>query len=346
MMRFSFVQMKHTTSAFLAVLLLSSCFSSNKSQKIIFYNVENLFDTVDDPGTDDSEFLPESDKKWDEEKYKAKLDHTAEVIIAICGKKAPMLVGLCEVENEKVIYDLITLTDLKVWNLGYVHHDSPDERGIEVALLYNKDFVSILQSEVEPVVFDDPNDKTRDVIMYHCALRSGDTLYAIVNHWPSRIGGDKETEPKRITAAQTVMQHVDRAYQLDANANIVIMGDFNDEPDNISIHDTLNAKSPAEVLSDSMLVNLMFEKQMNGEGSYYYKSDWNMLDQFIVSWAVFNGTQNLQADQTDAHIFKDDFLMFLPEKGDPRPNRTYGGDEYYGGYSDHLAIYLELQIIK
>lgn len=327
------------------VIFLSSCTSVKRSLKsqytVVSYNVENLFDTVDDPKIPDEEFLPESEKKWDNQRYQKKLDDIGKVIAGISPKDFPEIVGLVEIENQTVLEDLVKSAQLKDQNYAIIHEESPDFRGIDVALIYRKDAFQEIRHETLPVVFpDEPEFKTRDILHVTGKVRN-ETIHVFVNHWPSRIGGDDKTEPKRMLAASVLKKKVDQILALDPKARIIIMGDMNDEPANKSLKEVLGANSPN---SGAQLVNLMMPDDVAGKGTYFYNGNWNMLDNLVVSHEMITGKKIRIIDQK-GFIYSNDWMIFTNKNGDKTPNRTYVGNKYVAGVSDHFPVYFKM-IVK
>lgn len=311
--------------------------------KVAFYNVENLFDTKDDPKTEDEEFLPEAEKKWTQERYIAKLNGIYKVLSAIEGEgNVPALIGLSEVENKSVLRDLIRQTSINE-RYGIVHHESPDARGIDCALIYDSSIFKVLEHEALPVHFDfDPEVTTRDIIYAKGQINgTEEILHVFVNHWSSRRGGLEASEPKRVNCALVLKGKLVEIFAEDENAKVVIMGDFNDETDNRSISEILGAKTTANKLLATDLFNTSAALDKVGKGTYNYQGDWNMLDQMIVSGSLLNDKKGLQS-QSEVFIFQEDWMMYDDKKRGKVPNRTYGGPNYYGGYSDHLPVFLIL----
>ena len=326
-------------------VVLFSCTSVKKSLRqeytVVSYNVENLFDTVDDPKIPDEEFLPTSEKKWDNERYEKKLTDIAEVISEVNQKELPEVVGLVEVENQTVLEDLINAGRLKGRNYAIIHEESPDYRGIDVALIYRKDAFKEIKHEVLPVTFpDDPEFKTRDILHVTGKMRNK-TVHLFVNHWPSRIGGDEKTEPKRLLAASVLKKRVDQILVEDPNARIIIMGDMNDEPANKSLKETLGAAAPG---SGAPLVYLMMPDDVAGKGTYFYSGNWNMLDNLVVSEAVLKG-KGMKVEDEKGNVFSNDWMIYTNKNGDKTPNRSYVGNKYVGGVSDHFPVYFKM-IVK
>lgn len=306
------------------------------SLTIVFYNVENLFDTIDAPKTKDEEFLPSGRKKWNTEKYTTKLNNLSKVLAGV-DEKRPAIIGLCEIENKTVIEDLVKTKSLQKGKYQIIHQESPDFRGIDNALLYKKkDFKYLYHKAIPVKLKNNPRFTTRD-ILYVKGLIKKDTFHIFVNHWPSRSGGQAKSEHKRIQAAKTLKHTVDSIYAVNPKANIIIMGDFNDEPKDKSL----------EVLTKSKtdnLVNLTAKYTKADEGSYYYwkTKEWNKLDQIIVS-------STFQSSKTT--IIKYEYQIFKPEwilikEGDEMvPSKTFAKG-YNGGYSDHLPVILKLYFYK
>ncbi len=316
------------------------------SYRIGFYNVENYFDTVNNPDKSDEEFTPDGFKHWNFYRYKDKQTKIAKTIIAMGQWKPPAIVGLAEVENAEVLRDLLTFSPISDFGYKIIHKQSPDWRGIDVALLYRQQTFKPIDTQFIEVNFkEDEYSATRD-ILYIKGIASGeDTLHIFMNHWPSRYGGKAETDPKRAKAALTVRKKVDSIFRLNADAKIVITGDFNDEPSNKSLKKTLGAKGIEEFgKGDQSLINLM--SNIAGEdqkGSYKYKYQWNTFDQFIVSSPLLSCQSGLCARKSSAHIFRSDFLLTEDDNYPGlKPFRTYLGPRYKGGYSDHLPVYLDL----
>jgi len=312
------------------------------------YNVENLFDTIDTPGYDDIEFTPASKKQWTSEKYEKKLLDLSKVISAVGRDKLPDIVGLIEVENLMVLENLINTRALKPGKYGIVHEESPDARGIDVALIYRKDRFKYEGHVKIPVSFPfDSTEKTRDILYVYGKAPDGLDIHFFVNHWSSRNGGERETEPKRMYCAVALRRSVDLLLSRDSRARIVIMGDFNDEPSNRSIMGVLQSTNKRKNIWVGEFYNLFYDKHnLTPEGTYFYRGNWNMLDQIMVSHTLLNAANGYSLNYDSGLIFKADWMLYKAKNGEISPNRTYGGDNYYGGISDHLPVYVELQNVK
>jgi len=337
-----------TLKIFIAVLFLVHFSAASQSpEKSIFvasYNVENLFDTIDDPTIDDAQFLPGAESKWDTEKYTTKLKNLARVIDAMNDSKGPDVLGLVEVENLGVIRDL--LSNLKSGkNYEIIHYESPDGRGIDVALVYNRALFTTVKSDTAVVTL--PNKwPTRSILHAALLAENGKTIHFFVNHWPSRRGGSDESESNRIAAALRLKTETDKVLKEDPSANIIIMGDFNDEPADKSIVENLQApelKCPVESpVKGDQLYNIAATKKSKGEGSYKYQGQWNMIDQMIISGNLANNGYICDS----YGIFNPEFIQQKGGKYEGSSLPTFGGKKYLGGYSDHFAIYAKFKLTK
>ncbi len=312
--------------------------------RIIFYNVENLFDTIDDPIKNDNDYLPQGNYRWGSYRYSQKLKALYKVIAATGGWEPPDIIGVCEIENRLVLEDLIKKTPLRNFNYNIIHQESPDMRGIDVGLLYREDKFRRLEEEFLLVAFDDdPSFKTRDIIYAKGIVFESDTLHLFVNHWPSRWGGEALSAPKRIRAAEVVRAKVDAILSENSSANIIVMGDFNDYPDNRSVLEILRAKGKANEIQQDDLFNLMYEKYLRNEGTHKYQGHWGCLDQFIINPVMLQSDAPVQIKNNKAFIFREDFMLQEDARhmGD-KPFRTFVGFKYTGGYSDHLPIIVDI----
>ncbi len=307
---------------------------NQKVARVAFYNVENLFHPQNDSLTRDDEFTPEGSKKWNYYRYEKKLLGIYKVLMAMGKKMPPDIIGLCEIENVWTLHDLLKKTPLVAFNYNFLHKESPDERGIDVAFLYNKDILRPLH--YDPIQVNISGDKTRDVLYVKGILHRKDTFHFFVNHWPSRWGGQLASEPDRIFVANLLKQKVDSLLGINKRAKILIMGDFNDTPNDKSIRHILQAGYNDH---DGPLLNLMEAIAKKGQGTITTTSpftQWHIFDQLICSKSVFE--ENVPEKQ--AFVFSAGWM--LDKNG--RPYRTYLGPVYKGGFSDHLPVYVDLQI--
>ena len=309
--------------------------------RILFYNVENLFDTLDAEGKSDAEYTPGSEKNWNTEKYYHKLSQLSKVIAAADTGFFPELIALSEIENAEVVLDLAKTDLLKDQKYQLIHQESPDQRGIDVALMHTNKY-SPLYSEFVLVDLPGARTNTRD-ILYSKGVLYNDTVHLFVNHWPSRYGGKEKSDPKRAFTAAVLREKVDSIQKSEDRAQIIIMGDFNDYPADSSLSYVLAAKESLSEDPDE-LVNLAWKAELAGKGSYNYKGHWGCLDQFIVSGNLFSS--NLKADYSSYIIVKKEWMLYTNKKGEQSPSRTYGGKNHYGGYSDHLPVLLKLEMVK
>lgn len=327
---------------YLFVLLSICIYSQDEIFRVMSYNIENYFDCVDDPLTHDEEYLPGGMRGWNYQRYTQKQYNIARVIASLGSWEPPALIGLCEVESRKAMMDLIR-GPLK--NIGYrfSHFESPDFRGIDVALLYHPEQFNILQEQAITVRFlDNPQSTTRDILYVKGTAPIGDTLHVFVCHFPSRLGGELESEGKRVRAATVLRQSVDSLFMLNAQANIIIMGDFNDHPDDMSLSEMLQAACPDDNLKSAQLYNLIFPFHVEGRGTHKHEGEWGVLDHLIVSDNLLKSENKLSTSCRNTYIHDPPFLMeddlkFLGLK----PRRTYIGMKYNDGFSDHLPIYLD-----
>lgn len=316
---------------------------------VVFYNVENLFDTIDDPHKNDNEYLPQSSKQWNSHKYTAKLNNLSKVLSSISTKKLPDLIGLAEVENQNVVNDLSKTGKLSEASYQIVHYESPDSRGIDVALMVNPKTFTIIKSEPIQVSLENDNRfKTRDILyvtLYH--KKSHDTIHVFVNHWPSRLGGEEKSRQKRAAAALTLKSKTDSLFNHVLNPKIIIIGDMNDEPFDFSLKNILNALPADSSTGTNKLYNLCYPVIKKGIGSYYYSGDkkWNIIDNMVVSGSIIYQKNGIYSLTNEINIFSPDWIMYTNNNGVKSPNRTYG-KTYFGGYSDHLPIYLYYKYTK
>lgn len=312
--------------------------NNSKTYTLAFYNIENLFDIKNDPLTNDDDFLPTSRKRWTSKRYENKLRKLGSVISKIGEENtdaAPVVVGLAEVENKTVLSDLVRSKNLIEENYSYVHYDSSDERGIDVALLYKSDVFKVENSETFSVYLQNEfgvQDYTRDILLVQGKLEN-EKISIIVNHWSSRREGEKETEYKRITAANVVNSIVTMLKKEDANARIIVMGDFNDNP---------NSKSLSLLEKESNLYNPFKTVWSRDKGSLNHNFGWNLFDQILISTNFFESSKS-SLSFNGANVFNNKNLTQYHGKYKGQPFRTYVGKKYKGGYSDHFPVYIQLK---
>lgn len=321
-----------------SALVAQSAASTDTTFRVAFYNVENLFDTDDDPDKLDEDFTPTGKQNWTEERYQTKLRQIAQVMN---GLELPGIMGVCEIENKRVLDALVKHPDLSTHRYGVVTFESPDMRGIDVGLLYQTELFDLLSASTVPIEFptwlEPQGYTTRDILQV--ALRhkvSGSTFHVFTNHWPSRAGGVEASEPRRLWVAAHLRRAISSVLDDNPLAHILVMGDFNDEPYNRSISYALGTLKVDEKRQiPGLLYNPFLNINNKEEGSYLYRDNWNVLDQILYAGLQTPSTWRMQA----FGIFAPDWLRFKG-KG---PNRTYGGTNYYGGYSDHFPVFMDIR---
>lgn len=312
---------------------------------VAFYNVENLFDTINDPQTFDDDRTPKGRDKWTSIIYKKKLQNIAKVISEIgrdISNSGPSIIGLCEIENKNVLIDLINSEELKNNNYGIAHYDSPDERGIDVALLFNRTRFNPISSKAYPLYLKRKNgeaDFTRDHLLVSGYL-DNELIHFIVNHWPSRSGGQMRSEPSRILAGRLNKKIIDSIISTNPLARIINMGDFNDNPHDKSIKPILNTVFKKTKIKDNQLYNPMEELYKKGHGSYRYRGKWDMIDQFMITKNLANNENSLFF--LKAAVFNKKYLINSDGKYEGYPFRSFAGGKFLNGYSDHFPIYMFL----
>jgi len=313
---------------------------------VAFYNLENLFDTERDESINDEEFTPKGANVWTPDKYKKKLNNLASVISKLSREHTPAgpaILGVAEVENRKVLEDLVKADEIAATGYKIVHYDSPDRRGIDVALLYNPHLFTLTSSKTYPYVLpDNPDFKTRDQLLVSGYL-AGEPFHVIVCHWPSRFG-NKSSELREFAAS--ISKHIaDSIYNDNPKAKIVIMGDLNDDPDDKSTRIVLNAKKKQNEVKPGGLFNTMWGFYDKGIGTLSYQNKWSLFDQIIISESLL-GKDRSNLKFWKAEIFNRDFLLQKEGKRKGYPLRTFSDNTFLNGYSDHLPtiIYLVKEI--
>ena len=329
-----------------ALLFITQAFILNsQSMKIMTYNVENLFDTQHDSLKNDKEYLPNSELRWTNDRFYEKLHEVMQVIVGLGEDNLPLLVGLCEVENDFVLKAMTQFDPYDQLGYDYVHYEGPDARGIDVALLYQKDKFTPLASRPIPVHL--PNGQSGRDLLYTCGTLSDSTFLHIIQvHFPSRREGELASEPNREAAAKAVRKVVDEIQMVDSQAAIIIMGDFNDNPSDKVPTTTLSALPyTSGSFEDLKLYNLCWDGYPfeNREiGSYFHDGEWDMLDQIIVSGALLNGNLSVRI-MPEAEVYHPKWISKRDKRtGEMIPKRTYVGPFYQGGVSDHFPVFIEM----
>lgn len=332
---------------FLIPFLLSSQTKKTfKVRTIAFYNVENLFDTENDTLVFDDERTPNGAFGWTQKRYQKKIAHITKVIAKIgenTTNTSPDIIGLCEIEKRSVLEDLISHKNLENKDYGIIHIDSPDERGIDVALLYKKaSFIPDSFKSHRLLLFkeDGYRDYTRDQLVVN-GLLDDEPFYFIINHWPSRSGGEARSKPFRRKAAELNKRIIDSIQRIAIDANIISMGDFNDDPRDSSFKKVLRTKGKTKKLDSLSLFNPMERLYKKGVGSLAYRDKWNLFDQFFFTASII-GTKNKSYRFWKAGVYAPDFLKTSTGRYKGYPFRTYVGTTYQGGYADHFPVYMYL----
>jgi len=344
--------MKKLLTAFLFLVTISynfACQQVSDTITVASWNLENLFDVIDDPQKEDEEFLPSGEKEWTAERLDKKMYNLSRVIRSMNNDKGPDILGVVEVEHQHLLDTLVSkfLPDKK-YKTAYI--ESPDGRGIDNGLIYNSELFSLLSVKGDTIKLDD-GYPTRLVLNVNLLTKEKDTLHIYVNHWPSRRGGEIKSEPNRISAAETLRNSVDKNFSVNPWSKIIIMGDFNDEPGNISLINHLRAtlfKCDSAEYFDSVLldlVNISYPDYTQGLGSYKYKDDWNMLDQIIISSSMLD-SENFHYICNSFEVYKPDLMVTHSGKFEGTAFPTYGGSRYLGGYSDHYPVIAKFNLGK
>lgn len=300
---------------------------------VMFYNTENLFDTLDDTLRDDDEFLPPGTRRWTNARYWKKLDAMARVIAAAGGWETPVIAGLCEIENRQVAEDLAGRPLLQAAGYRVVHRESPDQRGIDVCLFYRHNYARVLTVRSWVPAGDSTTLFTSRNLLYVKMLVYGDTIHFIVCHWPSRRGGSLAASSVREQVASLLRYKTDSLTTADKGVNLIIMGDFNTSPAEVTDH-----------LPGSSIVNLSTMEAARGKGSYRYQGSWEMIDQILVSDSFIREGSHFSATHEDYSVCELSFLLEDdPEYPGKRPLSVYRGFRWSEGYSDHLPVVLRIR---
>lgn len=325
----------------LAALLMCSAATMAQGRKmaaagVAFYNLENLFDTIpNNPENRDAEFTPAGSRQWNGVKYWNKINNLAYAISQMTSKITPMgpaVIGVSEIENKSVLDDLVADPQIAAWNLQVVHHDSPDARGVDVGLLYNPRYFkleNVTNHRLHAVPF-----RTRDQM---CVVGSllGQRIAVIVNHWPSRLGGQERSEPNRRAAAALSKAIADSLWKVDPEIGVIVMGDMNDDPQDASCAQVLGGKRNIKDAKPHGFYNPFWEMLDKGIGTLAYKSSWNLFDQIIISGNLATAPEN-RWHYMRAIVHNHDFLKDKEGTRQGYPKRTFAAGSYLNGYSDHF----------
>ncbi len=341
---------KINLAVLLLVLSFSLCAQNTKQQYklalIGFYNLENLYDTIDNPAVNDEEFTPNGPRNYTSVIYLDKLTKLATVISQIGTDINPdglAILGVAEVENDTVMNDLSHHKLLEKRGYKIVHYDSKDLRGVDVGLFYNPKYFTVEASDKLFVQLPGGSKDsyfTRDILWVKGKL-DGETIHVYVNHWPSRLGGEERSAPARAAAAQVVKNHIDSIGKLEPNAKVIIMGDLNDDPVSPSVTDVLQAKSKQKEVTPGGLYNPWWDLYKKGIGTLAYQDAWGLFDQIIISYPWLDKQQN-GFFFYQRHIFNKEFLVENIGRYKGYGMRTWDGNRYRGGYSDHFSTFIVL----
>ena len=335
-------------SNFFLILLFfcTTCFAQQyKVGCVGFYNLENLFDTEDDPSIRDEEYTPKGSKAWTAEMYNGKLDRMADVISQLGTELSPdgiALLGVAEIENRKVLEDLTQHEKLAKRKYEIVHYNSPDRRGIDVGLIYQPKYFKVTSSRAVPLMLyrgDSTRIFTRD-ILYVSGDFDGEPIHVLVNHWPSRRGGEQASRPLREAGAAVCKGIIDSLTQAHPDAKILLMGDLNDDPVNTSLKKVLKTERKKDKVKQGGLFNPMEDLFRKGYGSNAYRDAWSLFDQVVLSEGILSPDKGYNYYKTQ--IFNKDFMLQKTGRFKGYPFRTHAGGEYLGGYSDHFPVYVFL----
>lgn len=318
-----------------------------KGIRIMFYNVENLFDIKDDSLKADEEYVTGGPRGWTFNRMQQKLRNISKVIMSAGGWELPEIIGMCEVENRYVLNLLLKETPLEKFGYRIIHRESPDTRGIDVAMIYRPEKFKPISYQAVGIRFPfDTASRTRDILYIKGTVLNRDTLHLFINHWPSRFGGYTETVPKRNFTASVLRSRIDSILSVNRNSKIVVMGDFNDEPSDESITRHLKASLDTMNLENGGLYNMMAGAGYSwNRGTIKSREVWNSIDQFIVSEPLLKAASGLYTTPRSVYIFDAPYLLQDDEAWfGQKPFRTYYGFRYIGGFSDHLPILLDLKI--
>ncbi len=339
----------------LAIFMLATLNINAQDQKyrvstVAFYNLENLFDVEDDPNKlDERSPIMEMDSIMRPNVYEKKIANMAKVISKIGTDFAgmpPAIVGVCELENDDVLLDLVNHSRLRPYNYGVVHHESPDERSIDTGLLYQKSQFIPTNSIAHTVeifygVDKSKRNHTRDVLVVSGKLR-GEDFHFIVNHWPSRSGGQSRSEPGRVAAAKVTKKAIDSLQSIDPYAKIMVMGDFNDGPYNKSIAEVIGAKFDKEDVGLKELYNPYEEIRKKGGGTIAYRGSWDIFDQIFFTDPLIDNEDYSEFRYFKSGIFAPTFLQNPRGRWKGYPYRSFSGGGFSGGYSDHFPVFVYL----
>ena len=336
-------------------LLLSVCLVgamlvaiAQKPYKVVFYNLENLFDTINDPNKNDEEYLPEGARKWTTYRYNQKLANMSRVLFDIAAedRNFPTVIGVSEIENRLVLEDLLATPKLAKTNYRIVHYDSPDRRGVDCAFYYRPDQFKLEGSEAHKISFPGkPNFLTRDLVAMWGKIE-GETFYFIVSHWPSRLGGKERSQHSRDFVAAKCKHICDSVRTVNPATKVVIMGDFNDDATDASVTDVLGAKGNLKKLQPNDMYNPFYSMLKAGYGTLAYRDAWNLFDNIVMSENLATGStgalkvQKKEGAKFYGNIFTRSYMVQQEGQYKNYPLRSFVGSNFQNGYSDHFPVYI------
>ena len=330
----------------MALFAVATLWAQDKPYKVVFYNLENLFDIHDDPETHDEEFLPKGAKKWNAKKYQMKLTNMERVLfdIAAINRDYPIVIGVSEIENRSVLEDLISQPKLKGANYRICHYDSPDARGVDVAFLYRADVFKLQGSDNIKLVVDElPNFKTRDLVVMWGTIED-EPFYFLVSHWPSRLGGKEASQFKRDACAKQIRGIKDSLLAANPATKVVVMGDFNDDATDASLVKTMGAKGKVEELVKGDFFNPYFQMLRAGYGTLAYQDAWNLFDNICVTENLVNAEDGklriIKGDKFYGNIFTRPYMIQQEGQYKGYPLRTFVTNNFQNGFSDHFPVYI------
>ena len=336
-------------------LLLSVCLVgamlvafAQKPYKVVFYNLENLFDTINDPNKNDEEYLPEGARKWTTYRYNQKQENMSRVLFDIAAedRNFPTVIGVSEIENRLVLEDLLATPKLAKTNYRIVHYDSPDRRGVDCAFFYRPDQFKLEGSEAHKISFPGkPNFLTRDLVAMWGKME-GEPFYCIVSHWPSRLGGKERSQYSRDFVAEKCKRICDSVRTVNPATKVVIMGDFNDDATDASVTDVLGAKGNIKKLEKNDMYNPFYAMLKAGYGTLAYRDSWNLFDNIVVSENLATAStgalkvQKKEGAKYYGNIFIRPYMIQQEGQYKNYPLRSFVGSNFQNGYSDHFPVYI------
>ena len=339
--------MKRTLLSILCVSAMLIAFAQ-KPYKVVFYNLENLFDTINDPNKNDEEYLPEGARKWTTYRYNQKLENMSRVLFDIAAKDRnfPTVIGVSEIENRLVLEDLLATPKLAKANYRIVHYDSPDRRGVDCAFFYRPDKFKLEGSEAHNISFPGrPNFLTRDLVAMWGKIE-GEPFYFIVSHWPSRLGGKERSQYSRDFVAEKCKHICDSVRKANPATKVVIMGDFNDDATDKSVTHVLGAKGNIKKLDKNDMFNPFHDMLKAGYGTLAYRDSWNLFDNIVVSENLATAStgalkiQKAEGSKFYGNIFISPYMIQKEGQYKNYPLRSFVGSNFQNGYSDHFPVYI------